>query len=167
MPSKGSKIEPVFTGMEIDESLDLHVIAWKIQPVAWALIGVFVLAGLLGLFGTGPLSNSVEKKGAVTIHYERFYRYGSIMKLSIRDEGNSSQTIVEFPQDYISHFNISSIMPEPSETAMSDDGVIYTFKGGSESRTIVFNLEPQDAGNASGMVMVNDTKINLSHFIYP
>jgi hypothetical protein len=167
MALKGSKIEPVFTGMEIDESLDLHLKAWKLQPVAWTVIGIFVLAGLLGLFGTGVLSRSVEKQGAVTIEYERFYRYGTTVKLTIRDDGAGTQTEVGFPPAYISHFNITSVMPEPSRTAISDAGLSYIFKGGPGFRTIVFYLEPQDVGNASGLVSVNDQKIQLSHLIYP
>jgi hypothetical protein len=167
MALKRSNIEPVFTGMEIDESLDLHIKAWKLQPLAWGLIALFVLAGLLGLFGTGMLSNTTGKNGAVVIDYERFYRYGAIMKLSIRDNEGAAQTIVEFPAAYIAHFNITSIMPEPTGTELTDQGVSYTFKSRSESRTIVFYLEPQEAGNASGLVSVNDTKIHLSHLIYP
>ncbi|HLO82145.1 MAG TPA: hypothetical protein VK166_14355 [Chitinophagaceae bacterium] len=167
MALKGSKIEPVFTGMEIDESLDLHIKAWKLQPVAWTVIGIFVLAGLLGLFGSGVLSRSVVKQGTVTIEYERFYRYGTTVKLTIRDDSVGTQTEVGFPSAYISHFNITSVMPEPSRTEISGDKVSYIFKLGPRFRTMVFYLEPQDVGNASGLLSVNDAKIHLSHFIYP
>lgn len=167
MASKRGKIEHVFTGMEIDESLELHIKAWKLQPFAWTLIGLFVLAGLMGFFGTGPVSHAIQKQGGTTIDYERFYRTAMEMKLTITDDGGSPETVVKFPISYISSFTVVSVIPEPVETSVSEGEISYVFKTEGHSHRIVFYLEPQETGKVSGDLSVNENKLHLSQIIYP
>jgi hypothetical protein len=153
--------------MEIDESLDLHIRAWKIQPIAWSVIGLFVLAGTLGLFGTGVLSKTSKQQGQVVIKYERFFRFGTPMKLEIRDESGIPETEVTFPSAYLSRFSVLSIVPQPDETEISGGQITYSFNSGTPGRQVFFYLEPQQPGTSEGAVRVNKEQIYLSQFIYP
>jgi hypothetical protein len=167
MATKGKKIEHVFTGMEIDEGLDFHIKAWKIQPIAWSVIGLFVLAGVLGLFGTGLLSKTSKQQGKVVIKYERFFRFGTPMKLEVRDGTGAPETKIIFPTAYLSRFSIQSIVPQPDETEISGGLMTYSFNSGTPGRQVFFYLEPQQPGTSEGAVRVNKEQIYLSQFIYP
>jgi hypothetical protein len=167
MAVQKKKIERVFTGMEIDESLDLHIRAWKIQPVAWTVIGLFVLAGLAGLFGTGLLSHVAKQQGKARIDYERFFRFGTAMQMEFTDESGSPRTEIIFPTDYLSRFDVQSIVPEPIETEIMEGQIKYVFATGSARRKVFFHLEPNTPGTAKGLIAVNSENIHLSQFIFP
>jgi hypothetical protein len=167
MAVKKKKVEHVFTGMEIDESLDLHIRAWKLQPFAWAVIGLFVAAGLAGLFGTGLLSNVSKQQGQVRIDYERYFRFGTVMKMEFTDGSGGPRTEVIFPTDYLSRFDVQSVVPEPLETEILDGQVKYIFATGSARRKVFFYLEPNTPGTAKGSIAVNSQHIHLSQFIFP
>jgi hypothetical protein len=134
MPKLEKQVEHVFTGMEIDESLDFHIRSWKIQPFAWSVIGLFVLAGVLGLFGSGILSKVSKDQGGAGIRYERFFRFGTPMKIEFRDDTGLPETEITFPTSYLSRFSVQSIVPAPSRTEISEGLVKYSFESGSPGR---------------------------------
>lgn len=167
MPKSAKKVEKVFTALEIDESIDLHILAWRIQPVAWFIIILFIVTGALGLYGTGWLSKVSFTRNEVTVNYERYFRNGAEMKIKIDDWNKFDQTELIFSRDYLTHFSIGSIVPEPDEVAISGGDVHYFFKGSPGTRTISFFVVPQEAGKISGQLTVNQSVFHLSHIIYP
>jgi hypothetical protein len=167
MAKPEKKVEKVFTALEIDESIDLHIKAWRIQPIAWFFIMLFIATGALGLYGTGWLSKAEFSSNHVTVRYEKYFRYGAQMKLEVSDMNSFGQTVLMFNGDYLSNFSVESVVPEPDRINISGGAIHYFFKGSSGSRKIAFFLVPQEVGRISGALKVNDRVFHLSHLIYP
>jgi hypothetical protein len=55
MLEKKIKREKVFAAIQTDESIDRHIRAWWVQPVAWAFIALVIVIGndALGVFWNG------------------------------------------------------------------------------------------------------------------
>jgi len=167
MAASEKKVERVITGMEIDENIDLHIRSWKFQPIAWFFIGLFILLGAFGLFGTGWLSRAEYRMGTVTLKTERFFRREAPLQLVVRDEGRDSLTTVGFTPEFLHGSRIESINPEPEKTEYRNGLASYFFRGGPEPRQYTFHIIPETAGSLKGPVHVNDQKFDLRIFIFP
>jgi hypothetical protein len=167
MAGQKHMVEVIKPQMEIDESLDLQERGWVIQRIGWVLLYAFLIIAALGLFGEGVLSKKSINESAASIEYEKFFRYEGRMEIKVdvsRSTGN--QTIVAFPNNYLKHFQIVSILPEPKENRVQGNKVNYIFEG-TAPMNIVFYLVPKQVGQISGELTVNNDTFNLSHFIYP
>ena len=71
--------------LALDQDLDFQRRSWRLQRLGWSAMGVTVLAALLGLFGTGPLSSATvsSQDEALTLQYNRFWRVQSPMTLRL------------------------------------------------------------------------------------
>ncbi len=167
MSAPKNKVEKVFTGLEIDESIDLHIRAWQVQPFAWVFIGLFVISGALGLFGTGWLSKTELTQGKTNIQFEKYFRIGAVMKLVVIDGDKLPYTVLSFSPDYLSQFNVDSVTPEPESVDIANGMVNYRFKGSEGSSKISFFLLPEETGNIPVHLKVNNTSFHFSHFIFP
>jgi hypothetical protein len=122
--------------------------------------------GVVGVI-RGVLSKTSQRQGSVVIKYERYFRFGTPMKLEIMDETGAPETEIIFPSGYLSRFIVQSIVPEPDETEISGGLIKYTFNSGTPGRQVFFYLDPQQPGTSEGAVRVNQEQIYLSQFIYP
>lgn len=161
------KIENITTTLEIDESPELHERAWKAQPYAWLVIYLFVLAGILGLFGTGPLSRREVSKGEASIRYERVYRQGATARMDFFDASGTNPTVITFPMSFLSRFSVESIVPQPIETTISKSGMNYVFKGDAALKKITFYFMPGETGRLSTDILVNAHALKISNTILP
>ena len=78
----GRKSQP--QDIDLDQDIDFQQRSWKVQRVGWGLMVLFVLAGLSGLLGTGPLSNVTDgdEGGPLWLEYQRFGRLQAPMSSS-------------------------------------------------------------------------------------
>jgi hypothetical protein len=167
MAGQKHMVEVIKPQLEIDESLDLQERGWVIQRIGWILLYAFVVIAALGFFGEGVLSKKSVEASAASIQYEKFFRYEGRMEMKVDvSSSTGNQTIVAFPNSYLKHFQIESILPEPKENRVQGDKVNYIFEG-TAPMNIVFYLVPKQRGRISGVVTVNNDSFNLSHFIYP
>src|SRR6186997_936936 len=58
-------------GLEIDEDLALQRAEWRTGRAAWIGFAALLLAGLAGLFGSGPISHGAIRGQSVGLEYER------------------------------------------------------------------------------------------------
>ncbi|HWC25914.1 MAG TPA: hypothetical protein VG474_04960 [Solirubrobacteraceae bacterium] len=90
----------------------------------WALI---MLAALLGIFGTGPLSDARSADGPLRAEYERFTRFGTTTELSIAPGRADGRTNVAISRSYLHDMVIDDILPQPDGATVLPDRVVYTF----------------------------------------
>ena len=83
---RGEPREGPYVGLEVHEDMRLVRRSWVVQRIGWGVMAALLLAALLGLFGTGPLSRATATApgGAVTLDYDRFGRYLGPATLLIR-----------------------------------------------------------------------------------
>lgn len=144
--------------------MDLHEKGWIAQKIGWGFMLAVMLFTALGLFGEGPLSTKKATAGNVEIQYDHFYRYEKEMKILLKSNEHISN--IAFPQEYLKHFRIVRMIPEPKDNQSVGTDVQYNFQGDQNKLTTIY-LMPEDYGKISGVVKANNQGVLLNHFIYP
>ena len=167
MGKRKHTIEVVKTDLEINEELELHEKGWKFQRIGWIFIFLLVALGAFGFFGDGLASKTTKNSTQANIQYDRFYRREARMEMKV-DLTKTTNTPVDiaFPNNYIKHFRLESILPEPANIKVENNQVHYFFDG-EGSMNIIFYLIPQKAGNITGFIHINENQFPINHFIYP
>lgn len=161
--------------IEIQQELRFQRRMWVVQRVGWTVMLLLVLAGLLGLFGHGPLSGATAASadGAVRVEYERFGRFKSPMSLRIhaRPEAMAENALrLAIDRKYLQGVQIQRIVPEPARAEAGDEGVVYVIPlaGSGQSATVTFYLKTETIGPLSGSIEAGDGRVvTISQFIYP
>ena len=144
-------------GLEIDQNLAFQRREWRVQRLGWGLLGAFVLAAALGLFGNGVLSRAEihAADAALSIRYERFIRAGAPTRLTVLVRGPGPLEL-HMSRDYFDRLTIDRITPEPASLDVGSDEVRLTFRaGGTDTSTILIDAEPRRAGRYHGAFRVS------------
>ena len=159
-------VERVKHNLPLEEDIQLHKKGWFAQRIGWLLMFLFVLFAAAGLFGDGALSKKIIYNHQSVVEFDRFYRHDARMELKIDFPSNGNQSVVSFPTHYLKNMRIESIVPEPKENNTSSGFVHYIFNG-SDRMNVSFYMVPQTFGSVKGTMHINNSNINLYHFIYP
>lgn len=164
--------------LEINENLKFQRRDWAVQRIGWAVMAVFVIAALLGLFGgTGSLRG--EAKGgsgdaAVSVSYERYLRFMKPTTLEIQvgeEAGKNGKISVWVDRRYLDGLQIQQITPQPSSAKSGAERLTYVFEvdDPDKATTVSFDLLPQQKfGVLKGRVGVGDGEpVSFGQFIYP
>jgi hypothetical protein len=144
----------------------------RFQRVGWALIAVFLVLTVLGLFGSGLLSEaqvSTARPGSeVTLDYARFGRLQNRTDLTLVVEapGQSAEELqVVLSGEFTSKASLVGIAPEPDSTSLGMGSAIYRWQveDWSAPIEITFEYEPEDWRSISGDVRVTAGEDDLGH----
>jgi hypothetical protein len=163
--SKGS-VEHVSTSLQLDERIKMQENGWKAQAAGLVFILGLVLAAAIGLFGNGLVSKKRLAKNAAEIEYQTFYRFEARMELKIKTRNATDGILISFPNSYLQHFEIESILPEPSSTKFHNDKLLYFFDG-EDNINVTYYLIPRKVGSVEGSIQVGENQFPLNHFIFP
>ena len=161
--------------LQIGEDVDFLRRAWRVQRVGWALLVLILLAALLGLTGTGPLSQATagSEGGPVRVEYERFVRANAVTDLRVRlgpGVPREGRARLWFDRQYLHKVEVTGVVPEPESVEVSPDRVTYVFlaaEGGGPVE-LAFDLKPMRFGSWSGRMGAGDAEpVHLRHFVYP
>lgn len=140
-------------GLELDEHLAFQERQWRWERLGWILFGVIIIAALLGVFGTGPLSNTTATSPdeLFQVSYERIVRHQGEAEYLLRIEPeaiSNGQVTVWFASATTATVRIDSVAPEPSEVTVRGDRLAWTFAADPAAGpvTIVFHVTPQEIG---------------------
>ncbi len=159
------KPEKIKNEIGIPESIDTHVLGWKIQRIGWLIFTLLLVAAGMGLFGNGPVSYRTEIIQNDTLRYQKFIRYQTEANLSF--VVNSEQTNrLKLQLSYLKNFDLQQISPEPKSTKISGGFVVYDFDISGPAQ-IDFVLTPNTYGNVGGSAQVENKSFLISQFIYP
>ena len=140
-------------------------------------VTIIVCAGLVGVFGSGPISSFRGRfKGIpVTLTYERLLRrtVQSEIVLAIdgplgRPTAEGSVVDVTLPSAFTHLFDVVTTSPRSLTMRADADGVTYAFALGPARRgEIVFAAKPRSSGFIDATVTVDGTKAALRQFVFP
>ncbi|MGV3762779.1 hypothetical protein [Parapedobacter sp.] len=164
---KADRIGKVKHSLELDEKLSSQLEHWKAQKIGGLAIMVVIVLTAFGLFGNGVVSSKKVEKAGITLQYERFLRRKKEMDVRWQlDHGQ--QLIFRIPIRYLANFKVERIVPDGYETQLADEYVTYTFRADRLTDAIVhFYLTPQQTGSVTGEWMIDTTRFQIKHFIYP
>lgn len=161
--------------LDIHQDLPFQHRSWTAQRIGWVVMALLVLAALLGIFGEGPLSRTVERDPTAPfwIEFERFARYQTTFPLRVHFKGEAARNgafSMWISREYLNHVRIKTITPEPAETRLSSDGLTYIFplhEPGADG-DIALYAEAQKIGLVSGRLgMTADHSIPFEQLVYP
>ena len=149
-------------------------------------VAVIVAAGLVGVFGSGPISSvSGRFPGVpVTMTYERLMRRTVQSKVVFAIHGpvgraatgvsetnaadGGSIVDVTLPNAFTHHFEVVSTSPRSVLMRADAAGVTYVFAlGPAHEGEIVFSVKPQSSGLGDASVAVAGHGEALRQFVFP
>lgn len=149
---------------------------WRIQRVGWLLMFGFVVAGLLGVFGPGPLSLSTAESAdrSVVVEYYRFARMGGPGTVTVTvgpDLVRDGTVDVWWNAAYLDEMRIEDVAPEPESVTAVGDRVKFGFaaESGGAPLDFTFDLTPDGMWSKRAEIAVADDRAQLTfdQFIYP
>lgn len=146
---------------------------WRAQRVGWGLLGLFVLAGLLGLLGRGPLSSTELRAGSGLLQLEHL-RIGHLeadealtLTVDPRAVDGSSVTLV-LQGSWPAAVDIQGIVPEPESQTATPAGLALEFATEpGATLTVQIAYRATEMGRISGAVSLDDDTLDFSTFVLP
>ncbi|WP_207428868.1 hypothetical protein [Pedobacter sp. SYSU D00535] len=149
----------------LEDSLETEKKEWPILRAGWMLMGVFLLLGILGLFGSGIFSRRTVETSEFRMEYDRYLRYSMSSELVINAASLGSDSSISLNYDYVKTVKIDKIVPEPESVKFEKDKVLFKFSS-AKGNNIVFYLVPINQGAQRLVVELNGSRKEVSQYIY-
>ncbi|WP_414588716.1 hypothetical protein [Scytonema sp. PCC 10023] len=161
--------------LEIDQDLDIQRRNWAVERVGWGILAFVALAALVGLFGSGMLSNATvgSKKAPLWLEYERFGRFQAPLRLRVhlgQSAGGNGKVRVLLKRDYLENFQIQQVTPQPQSVEAGAKQLTYVFQvtEPNQPTAVTFYLQAEQVGLLSAQVgLPGKQPLHFSQFIYP
>jgi hypothetical protein len=147
---------------------------WRAERVAWAAMALIVVAALLGLFSSGPLSTARKGGSAdeLEVSYSRFMRLSApeYMTVRLRRKAGSEDGFALLLDDrFIAAFRIVQVTPPPARSFAAGEGLRMEFaSSGADHAAITLHLEPLRSGWMSPQVALpGGPGFQLPMIVYP
>jgi protein-L-isoaspartate(D-aspartate) O-methyltransferase len=142
---------------------------WRVQRVAWIVLGLVIVAALLGLLGKGPLSRREERSGDLSVRYDRFVHRdspaGLVVELPADADGVAALWI---GRSYLENVRIQRTTPEAESTWAGIDRSVFAFHAEPRGRAWVsIDLEVRSIGRVEGWLGAGSDSIPIRQFVYP
>jgi hypothetical protein len=144
-----------------------------VQRVAWVLIVLFIAAGLLGVFGPGPLSwsTAASEDGAVTVEYQRFghLEADDLVTITVAGAAVASDSVeVELAAEWVAAVDLQSIVPQPDMETSTADGLLLEVAAQPGSPvTIQITYRASTVGPIDGAARLDEATASFDQLIYP
>lgn len=142
----------------------------RLQLSIEVLVAVVVAAGLLGLFGTGPLSSATQVRPGFAVAYQRIVRrtLQTELTISLTKPARGSTFEVLMPKSFLADMSIASASPRASAMRVEPNGIAYVFDVGTAGTgEISFDLKPKGYGAITSPFLVGGEPVVLHQFIFP
>ncbi|RXF72234.1 hypothetical protein [Arcticibacter tournemirensis] len=138
---------------------------WPVLRIGWILMGLFLVAGIFGIFGSGLYSEKVEGDRTFSVRYERYLRYSMHSEIHINTSRLGADSSIWINADYLNKIMITEISPEPESFDQVDGRMKMQFSSRLPSH-ITLHVEPVKTGNQSLTISVNGKKKTIHQYIY-
>lgn len=157
--------------LELEDHSRFQRREWRAERFGWAAITLFVVAGFLGAFGTGPLSWTTAAAGAIAVDLDRVTHHeadDSIVLHLDTDAAAGDLVTVELTGDWPSAVDIQGISPEPTEQRLIPGGLVLELtveEPGVHEVTVTFRA--QQYGPVEGQVTVGADTVSFRQLVMP
>lgn len=148
-----------------------------IERIAFALLVLFVIGALLGVFGDGPLSRSIASSadGQVRVEYERFCRRVTpeSLEMTVPVPRGTSAIELTINDEYLRGVQITEILPEPVDfNHQRPAGKLrFSAEDSGQSMTVRLHFRPQRAGLLDARLAVGPpgrpATVRFKQLVYP
>jgi hypothetical protein len=142
------------------------------QRFGWAGVFGFVLAGLLGVLGQGPLSGKsvAAQNGSVRVEYNRFVRRQAPEDLRIHIRpGPDGAARVWMGPEYLRRLRIERVTPQPVSVESASGRLTYVFRAtGDAPLEVAVVYEFVEFGPVAGELGIpGGASLQFNQFVYP
>jgi hypothetical protein len=118
-----------------------------VQRVGLGLLTLFVVAGLAGAFGNGPLAATTIRSGNTTIRFERFTRQTFRTELEVSISGANTPTIsITVPRTFLDNVDMLEARPLDSLKRLDDDLATFEVPARNGAASLVLHYQPKNYG---------------------
>jgi hypothetical protein len=148
---------------------------WRFERTGWAVMAIVLVAGLLGLLGYGPLSQTqAGARGALTVTYDRLqrasaptaYRFQAAQSLA-----RNGELRLRFDDALLDEMEMDSILPEPVQMRAGPGYTEFVFAmAGAEGppARLQFQFQPATFGHVRGRVSTEGAEpLVIDQIIFP
>ncbi|HEX2142034.1 MAG TPA: hypothetical protein VHK28_07155 [Candidatus Limnocylindria bacterium] len=160
--------------LEVEQDLAFQRREWIAERIGWTAMLVLAVAGVLGLFGTGPLAAAEARGGnGLLVDYGRFERFNAPAELifevpaqGIAEDGTFSLALA---RDYLDDVEVEQVTPEPDRVRADGEWLTFSFASATpQTVTVVFHLQHDRIGPTELRVRLGDGEpMAIGQFIYP
>jgi hypothetical protein len=161
--------------LEISQDLQFQQREWKVETVGWIIMALLLIAALLGLLGSGPLSSQTagERDSDLWVEYNRFTRYQApeSLKVHVRPVGGSDgQARLWLNREFANKVELNDIEPEPERVEAWPDRLVYVFNlpEPGQVSTLIFHYEADEFGPTPvHLGLEGGPELNFNQFYFP
>ena len=161
--------------LEIQQDLEFQQREWRMQRIGWVIIALLLLATVLGLLGSGFLSQATAGASGdpLWLEFERFAHLQAPTTVKAHvgaNAGAEDEVRLWLNRPYLERVEIQSISPEPDSVEATAGRLIYVFKVAEPNQPIEvdFYLQPTDFGRLEGQIGLDEgPSLNFNHLVYP
>lgn len=163
----------MINGLSLDEDVAFQHRSWRVQKVGQILVGLFVIAGLVGVFGGGGIAREVRgQAGGLEVEFPRFLRAQAPFELRVglnAAEARADRLTVWIEGALLEHFSLEGVSPQPAEERLGEGRLQYEFSlDGERPPPIVFRLEAKRAGwRTSRIGVAGGVSVTVRQLVYP
>jgi hypothetical protein len=161
--------------LEIDEDFEWERGEWTFERIGWGLMALFLLAAMLGFFGTGPFSSRTagEEGGLFWVDYQRFVRFNSPQELNVYVDpqlAQNGQMRLVIGGDFPHTGKQIDVSPEPDSVELSTGQMIYSWQVSEATgpMQISFHFYPMAVFSQRSIIGPEGAEeVELNQFVYP
>jgi hypothetical protein len=171
---KEDSVPKINDDIAVGEDLQFQRKWWVFEHAIWILFACIVALDIAGVFGRGPVAQAElsSPDGAMHLKYERIQRYGasSVLVIQFAKSAVHDGKIQLWTSDsLVTELGNQRIIPQPSESKLSNGGFLYTFASSGESAdSVEFALEPEKAGlHSLTLRLTGGDRLTFKIFVMP
>ena len=161
--------------IQIEEDLTYQRREWRFERAGWAVMVVLLLAGLLGLFGYGPLSRTrAGTQGTLMVSYDHLQRASAPTEYRFQAApslARNGQLRLRFDDALLDEVEMESILPEPVQMRAGPGYTEFVFAmDGTEgpSAHLQFQFKPATFGHVRGRIATEGAEpLVIDQIIFP
>jgi hypothetical protein len=144
---------------------------WLAERLAQVLGAALLIAGVLGLFGRGPLTwvKATSDDGSLTVDYYSAERYESDSELRLTVHQPAAEMVrLKIDRAFLDVTTPNGIWPPPLKTETIGNSLVCTFQLGTGKQEVVYHYQHETYGVVKYQVSVDEGEpVYVSQFVFP
>jgi len=141
---------------------------WKVERVSWALLAAFLIWGLAGGAGSGPLASQRIDGEHVSLSYDRFARRGAATEMVLTwKNASQAELVVSLDSAFIDAMRIDfsgrGVIP-----IRSDNRILLRIPTAGRDGSLTFDAHPLRAGRKTTSLQIDGVELGqVSMLVFP
>lgn len=141
---------------------------WVIERISWVLLAVFLVWGLAGGTGSGPLATRHLANDVVSLSYDRFARRGAATEMVLAwKAGSNAELVVSLDSAFVDVMRID-LSGRGITPMRSANRVLMRIPTAGRDGSLMFDVQPLRDGRQKSSVQIDGVEIGvISMFVFP